>query len=93
MSTLWRTGRMIAAWAVGLSLAGAGVASATINHQKKAKDLGFAATSCTYCHTDKLPKKDAAPLNDRGSWLKADKEKRGAKEIDISRLKDYVEKK
>jgi hypothetical protein len=60
--------------------------------QKKAKDLGFEAASCLYCHGEKLPKKDAQTLNDRGKWLVAEKEKRKAKEIDISWLKEYVEK-
>jgi hypothetical protein len=93
MSGIGRTGRWIAAWAVGLSLASAGLASATMNNLKKAKELGLPATNCTYCHVDKLPKKGASALNDRGSWLKSDKEKRGAKEVDVAWLKDYVEKK
>ena len=54
---------------------------------------GIAATACDYCHTAKLPKKDAHDLNDRGNWLKAEKEKRGAKDIDVTWLKEYVEPK
>jgi hypothetical protein len=78
---------------VGTWLAGSGVATATMPIQKKAKDLGYAATNCQYCHVDKLPKKDAAAFNDRGKWLHEEKEKRKAKEVDVSWLKDYVEKK
>lgn len=77
-----------AAW-----LAGTGTASATVAMQKKAKEAGIAAENCLYCHGEKLPKKGAATNNDRGKWLVAEKEKRGAKEIDASWLKDYVEKK
>ena len=78
---------------VGGWLSGVQTASATMPIQKKAKDAGFPATSCQYCHVEKLPKKDAATFNDRGKWLIAEKDKRKAKEIDISWLKEYVEKK
>jgi hypothetical protein len=78
---------------VGTWLGGAGVATATMPIQKKAKELGFPATNCLYCHVDKLPKKDAAAFNDRGKWLHEEKEKRKAKEVDAAWLKDYVEKK
>jgi len=79
---------------VGTWLAGTGVATATLPIQKKAKELGYTAvTNCQSCHVDKLPKKDAAKLNDRGKWLHEEKEKRKAKEVDAAWLKDYVEKK
>ena len=78
---------------VGASLAGTGVAHATLPIQKKAKELGYAVTNCQSCHVDKLPKKDAAKFNDRGKWLHEEKEKRKAKEVDPAWLKDYVEKK
>ena len=57
--------------------------------QKKAKEAGFEATSCLYCHNEKLPKKDAVTYNDRGKWLQAEKEKRKVKEVDVAWLKDY----
>ena len=63
--------------------------SATLPMQKKAKELGFAVQDCTFCHTEKLPKKGAVTMNDRGKWLVAEKEKRGAKEIDVAWLKEY----
>ena len=78
---------------VGTWLAGTGVATATLPIQKSAKALGYPATSCLYCHVDKLPKKDAAAFNDRGAWLHEEKAKRKAKEVDAAWLKDYVEKK
>jgi len=74
---------------VGAWLALGGVASATMDMQKKAKAAGFEATNCQYCHVDKLPKKDAHPLNDRGNWLLAEKTKRNAKAVDGAWLKDY----
>lgn len=78
-----------AAW-----LAGAGLASATMPMQKKAKELGIASVqNCQSCHTDKLPKKGASALSERGKWLVAEKDKRKAKEVDVGWLKDYVEEK
>ena len=76
-------------------LAGSGVATATLPLQKKAKELGYAATNCQYCHVDKLPKKDEGKheLNDAGKWLMAEKDKRGAKKVDGAWLKDYPGKK
>ena len=78
---------------VGTWLAGTGTATATLAYQKKAKELGFTATNCQYCHEDKLPKKSAHKSNDRGHWLEEQKEKRKAKEIDVAWLKEYVEPK
>ena len=78
-----------AAWALA-----AGVASASMPMVKKAKELGITSvTSCQSCHVDKLPKKDAHKVNERGQWLLAQKTKRNAKEIDVAWLKEYVEKK
>jgi len=87
-----RVGVAVAMIGIATWLAGTGVATATLPLQKKAKELGYAATSCQYCHVDKLPKKDAAKFNDRGHWLHEEKEKRKAKEVDVSWLKDYVER-
>jgi hypothetical protein len=70
-------------------IASSGTSSATLPIQKKAKELGFDATNCQYCHVEKLPKKNAVTHNDRGKWLIAEKEKRGAKEVDPAWLKDY----
>jgi hypothetical protein len=80
---------------VGTWLAGTGVATATLPLQKKAKELGYPATNCLYCHADKMPKKGAAAFNERGKWLveQREKEQKKAKEIDVAWLKDYVEKK
>ena len=83
----------------GLVVAGAcalsaGNASASMPMVKKAKELGIASvTSCQSCHVDKLPKKEAHKVNERGQWLLDQKAKRNAKEIDVAWLKDYVEKK
>jgi hypothetical protein len=88
-----RRARLLIVGAAGAWLALGGVASATMPMQKKAKELGFQATNCQYCHTDKLPKKESHEVNDRGKFLVAEKEKLKAKEIDVSLLKNYVEKK
>ncbi len=74
-------------WAGWIALTS--TSSATLTMQKKAKELGFAADNCMYCHNEKLPKKGAVTQNDRGKWLVAEKEKRGAKEVDVAWLKDY----
>ena len=64
--------------------------SATLPMQKKAKELGITSvTDCMSCHNEKLPKKGAMTMNDRGKWLMAEKAKRGAKEIDVAWLKEY----
>ena len=78
---------------VGAWLAGTGDAHATMDMQKKAKAAGFPAANCQYCHEDKLPKKDAHKMNDRGQFLVDQKEKHKAKEVDFAWLKEYVEKK
>lgn len=88
-----KTVKVIAALSACAWLGGAGVASATLEIQKKAKEAGFPATACTYCHVEKLPKKGAATHNDRGKFLVAEKEKHKAAAVDVSWLKDFVEKK
>ena len=58
----------------------------------KAKQAGFPAQNCQYCHVSKMPKKDEfkpEDLNERGKWLAAAKQKQGAKEINVEWLKDY----
>lgn len=80
--------------ALAIVLAGVGTASATLEMQKKTKEAGFKeSVNCLYCHNEKLPKKGAVTNNGRGQWLADQKQKKGAKEIDVSWLKEYVEKK
>ena len=86
-------GMVTAFMVVGTWLGSTGVATATLPMQKKAKELGYPAANCQYCHVEKLPKKGASTNNDRGKWLHEEKEKRKAKEVDPAWLKDYVEKK
>jgi len=90
---LKRTGLLLTAMVMGGWLGGAGEARATMDLQKKAKAAGFEATSCLYCHGEKIPKKGAMTHNDRGKFLTAEKDKKKAKEVDVAWLKDYVEKK
>ena len=75
------------AWAAGMLLSG--VSSATLDIQKKAKAAGIKADNCQYCHVDKLPKKGASEGNERGKWLREQKEKKKAAEVDPAWLKDY----
>ncbi len=79
--------------AVCVLLAGAVPSHATMPIQKKAKEGGFPATSCVYCHVEKMPAKGKATCNDRGTFLMKQKEDKKAKEVDVAWLKDYVEPK
>jgi hypothetical protein len=85
--------RTIALCAMSTFLFGAADAWATLPMQKKAKEAGFPAANCLYCHNEKLPKKGAVTQNERGQWLVDQKKERKAKEADMAWLKDYVEKK
>jgi hypothetical protein len=87
-----RKTRLIALVVAGAWLAGTGTASATLVIQKKAKEAGYEAKGCVYCHNEKLPKKGAVTYNDRGQHLVDQKKKHEAKDIDVNWLKDYVEK-
>jgi hypothetical protein len=87
----FRIGVMVGTAVVGAWLMGAGSATATMALQKKAKEAGYPATSCLYCHNEKLPKKDATTHNDRGKFLIGEKEKLKLKEVDVSWLKNYKE--
>ena len=75
------------AWAAGMLLSG--VSSATLDIQKKAKAAGFKAENCLFCHVDKLPKKGASEGNERGKWLREQKDKKKVAEVDPAWLKDY----
>jgi hypothetical protein len=78
-------------WAGWIALAP--TSQATLPMQKKAKELGFPANNCLYCHNEKLPKKGAVTHNARGEWLLAEKKKQHAKEVDVNWLKYYPEEK
>jgi hypothetical protein len=72
-----------------LVLGGAAASRAEMALQKKAKEAGFPATGCLYCHNEKIPKKSAVTHNERGQFLVDLKAKNKAKEIDVAWLKDY----
>jgi len=81
--------RMITA-SLLLYLPGAAIAGAPM--LVKAKEHGFPAQNCQYCHVSKLPKKDTfkpEDLNERGKWLVAEKDKQKAKEVSAEWLKNY----
>ena len=70
----------------------AGPAFAEKDLLKLAKDEGYPAKSCQYCHTSKLPKKDTFKrdeLNERGKWLAGEKDKQKAKTVSVDWLKGY----
>ena len=55
-----------------LSLLASVPAEATPQMVKQAKDAGFPAQNCQYCHTVAVPKKEGftpEELNERGKWL------------------------
>lgn len=75
-------------------LAGATPSQATMPIMKKAKEGGFPATNCLYCHNEKLPVKGkVVSHNERGTFLVKQKEAKKAKEIDVAWLKEFVETK
>jgi cytochrome c553 len=74
-------------------LAAAAPSRASMPIQKAAKEAGYPATTCLYCHAEKMPAKGKATYNDRGTYLVKTKEAKKAKEVDVAWLKDYVEPK
>jgi hypothetical protein len=87
--TEWGVLGVAAGFGLGALIVAAPAAHATMEIQKGAKAAGVQAANCTHCHVDKLPKKGAATMNDVGSWLVAEKDKRKAEKIDGAWLKDY----
>jgi len=58
----------------------------------KAKQAGFPAQNCQYCHSTAAPKKETfkpEDLNDRGKFLVAEKTKQNATDISVDWLKNY----
>jgi Domain of unknown function (DUF3471) len=51
-----------------------------------AKAKKFGAKDCTFCHVDP---EGGPPWNERGKWLIAEKERRGAETVDVEWLADY----
>jgi hypothetical protein len=59
---------------------------------KKAQDLGFKdIKNCASCHQEAMPKaaSKGEPFNEVGLFLKDQKAKRKAAEVDLNWLKDY----
>jgi hypothetical protein len=52
----------------------------------RAKQLGYPAQNCTYCHT--LPR-GGIGHNERGRWLVDEKKRRKANSVDVAWLSDY----
>jgi hypothetical protein len=75
-----------------LSMAVTVPAGATPQMVKQAKDAGFPAQNCQYCHTVAMPKKEGFKpdeLNDRGKWLLTEKDKQKANAVKPEWLKNY----
>jgi len=75
-----------------LSMAVTIPAGATPQLVKQAKDAGFPAQNCQYCHTVAVPKKEGfkpEELNERGKWLLTEKDQQKAKEVKAEWLKNY----
>ena len=67
----------------------AGPLQAKLAWNKKARAFDAGVTACTSCHVNEKPKKKGEPLSERGQWMMDQKEKRQAKDIDLTWLKDY----
>jgi hypothetical protein len=70
-------------------------AAATPQMIKQAKDAGFPAQNCQYCHVPAMPKKEGFTpdeLNARGKWLLSEKDKQKAKDVKAEWLKNYTGK-
>jgi hypothetical protein len=65
-----------------LALGSTGLATMEMQKEYKAKDP---AANCATCHTEKMPKKETAGLNDFGKTVQAAKGKDG--KIDWSKVK------
>ena len=79
-------------FAVSLLVVGIDGALASPKTLADAKKAGFPTTSCQYCHTEALPKKETftpASLNERGKFLLEDEQKRNLKAPDPAALKNY----
>ena len=75
-----------------LSMAVTIPAGATPQLVKQAKDAGFPAQNCQYCHTVAVPKKEGfkpEELNERGKYLLSEKDKQKAKDVKVEWLKNY----
>lgn len=87
------THRVLASILVPLFVAGsAALASADPPLVSKAKQAGFPAKNCQYCHVAAMPKKETykpEDLNDRGKFLAAEKEKQKAAAVNVEWLKTY----
>jgi len=87
-----RLSKMSALVATTILVAAATPVMATPALLAKAKEKGYPAQNCQYCHVSKLPKKDtftAEDLNERGKWLLAEKDKQKTKAVDVEVLKAY----
>jgi hypothetical protein len=65
-----------------LAIGSTGLATMEMQKEYKAKDP---AANCATCHTEKMPKKESAGLNDFGKTVKAAQGKDG--KIDWSKVK------
>lgn len=73
--------KKIVALVIALGLTGSAMATMQIQKEYKAKD---AKANCQTCHTEKMPKKGAADLNDFGKTVKAAQDKDG--KVDWSKV-------
>ena len=77
-----KTTTAVASALAALALGSASLATMDIQKEFKAKDP---KANCQSCHVPKMPKKDAADLNDFGKTVKGAKDKDG--KIDWSKVK------
>jgi uncharacterized protein YdgA (DUF945 family) len=77
-----KTTTAVVAALAAIALGSSSLATMDIQKEYKAKD---SKANCQTCHVPKIPKKDAAELNDFGKTVKAAKAKDG--KIDWSKVK------
>ena len=85
--------KLVVLTAMALASAASAVpAAASPQMIKQAKDAGFPAQNCQYCHVAAMPKKEGFKpddLNERGKWLLSEKDKQKAKGAKAEWLKSY----
>ncbi len=60
--------------------------------RERARRMGVNNLDCVRCHGGHLPKMGEALYNERGHWLRRKKVELQAPRVDVTWLKDYVEK-
>jgi hypothetical protein len=77
---------VLAALVAGTSVLYVGSTEARPQYLTQAQELGYPATDCKYCHTKAS---GGSGWNARGTFLRREKQRRHASEVDVTWLKGY----